>query len=250
MTWPEIGAALDGTGAVGLVPVGAVEQHGPHLPTGTDTIIASELCDRAAERSGAIALPAIGLGCSFGHGPTFPGTLSLSPESLVAVIRQYAEWAAASGLVKLLFVNCHMGNTPALLSATDHFRLARPDLQTGLINWWEATPEINAATVADGQDLHANRAETSLMLAVAPELVREELLGSSDDPDRTEDLVFRYNASSLSRNGVTGRPSEASRELGEQLLEAILVEIASRAARGRTEEPPLGRSQTPRFTSF
>jgi creatinine amidohydrolase len=143
-----------------------------------------------------------------------------------------------------------MGNTPALLSATDHFRLARPDLQTGIVNWWEATPEVNAATVADGQDLHANRAETSLMLAVAPELVRQELLGAADDPDRTEDLVFRYNASSLSRNGVTGRPSEASLELGEQLVETITAEIASRAERGRTEEPPLGRSQTPRFTSF
>jgi creatinine amidohydrolase len=250
MTWPEIGPALKETGAVGLVPVGAVEQHGPHLPTGTDTIIASELCDRATERSGAIALPAIGLGCSFGHGTSFPGTLSLSPETLVLVIRQYVEWAASSGLVRLLFVNCHMGNTPALLSATDHFRLARPDLQTGIVNWWEATPEVNAATVADGQDLHANRAETSLMLAVAPELVRQELLGAADDPDRTEDLVFRYNASSLSRNGVTGRPSEASLELGEQLVETITAEIASRAERGRTEEPPLGRSQTPRFTSF
>jgi creatinine amidohydrolase len=245
-----IGAALSGAGEVGLVPIGAVEQHGPHLPTGTDTIIASELCDRAAQRSGAIALPALGLGCSFGHGASFPGTLSLSPETLVVVIRQYVEWAAGSGLVKLLFVNCHMGNTPALLTATDHFRLTRPDLQTGIINWWETTPAVNAATVEDGADLHANRAETSLMLAVAPEHVRLELLAAADDPDRTEDLVFRYSASSLSKNGVTGRPSEASRELGNQLLEAIVTEIASRAGRGRTEEPPLGRSQAPRFTSM
>ena len=250
MAWTEIGTALAQGGEVGLVPVGAVEQHGPHLPTGTDTIIASQLCDRAAERSGAIALPAVGLGCSFGHGTVFPGTLSLSPETLVAMIRQYVEWAACSGLVKLLFVNCHMGNTPALMSATDHFRLTRPDLQTGIINWWEATPTVNAATVEDADDLHANRAETSLMLALVPELVRLETLGSADDPDRTGDLVFRYNASSLSRNGVTGRPSEATRELGEQLLEAIVGEIASRAERGRTEEPPLGRAQTPRFTSM
>ena len=59
MTWPEIGAASSGSPEVGLVPVGAIEQHGPHLPTGTDTIVASELCDRAAARSGAIAMPAI-----------------------------------------------------------------------------------------------------------------------------------------------------------------------------------------------
>lgn len=250
MAWPELGEVLRASPVVGLVPIGAIEQHGPHLPTGTDTIVASELCDRAAERSGAIALPAIGIGCSFGHGTTFPGTLSLSPEMLIAVIRQYSEWAATSGLTKLLFVNAHMGNSPALLSATDHLRLLRPDLQTGIINWWETTPAVNAATVEDGADLHANRAETSLMLAVAPEHVRLELLAAADDPDRTEDLVFRYSASSLSKNGVTGRPSEASRELGNQLLEAIVTEIASRAGRGRTEEPPLGRSQAPRFTSM
>jgi creatinine amidohydrolase len=250
MAWPELGAALQGSHEVGLVPVGAIEQHGPHLPIGTDTILASGLCDLAGARSGAIVLPEISLGCSFGHGTSFPGTLSLSPEVLTLVIRQYVEWAASSGLAKLLFVNAHMGNTPALQSATDHFRLMRPDLQTGIVNWWEASATVAAATVEDGHDLHANRAETSLMLAMAPELVRLELLGSADDPDRTEHLVFRYNASALSSNGVTGRPSEATRELGEQLLEAIVAEIALRVEQGRTEEPPLGRPNTPRFTSF
>ena len=250
MAWPELGEVLRASPVVGLVPIGAIEQHGPHLPTGTDTIVASELCDRAAERSGAIALPAIGIGCSFGHGTTFPGTLSLSPEMLIAVIRQYSEWAATSGLTKLLFVNAHMGNSPALLSATDHLRLLRPDLQTGIINWWEASPAVTAMTVEDAADLHANRAETSLMLALAPELVRLDQLAAADDPDRTEDLVFRYNASSLSTNGVTGRPSEASRELGDDLLEAVVAEIASRAERGRAEEPPLGRATTSRFMSI
>ena len=142
-----------------------------------------------------------------------------------------------------------MGNAPALLSATDHLRLQRPDLQTGIINWWEATPSVAAITVEDGVDLHANRAETSLMLALAPRLVRMDELASADDPDRTEELVFRYNASALSTNGVTGRPSEATRELGEELLEAVVTEIAARAERGRTEEPPLGRADTPSFMS-
>lgn len=250
MAWPEIGAALAAEPEVGLVPVGAIEQHGPHLPTGTDTIVASALCDRAGARSDALVMPPISLGCSFGHGTAFPGTLSLSPEILIAVVRQYAEWSATSGLTRLLFVNAHMGNSPALLSATDHLRLLRPDLQTGIVNWWEASPAVTAQTVTDAEDLHANRAETSLMLAVAPELVRLDELAGADDPDRTEDLVFRYNASSLSTNGVTGRPSEATRELGEELLEAVVAEIAARAQRGRAEEPPLGRAGTTSFTSL
>jgi len=249
MAWPELGAALADGGEVGLVPVGAVEQHGPHLPTGTDTIVATAICDRAAARSGAIALPPIGLGCSFGHGTSFPGTLSLSPELLVAVVRQYVEWAATSGLTKLLLVNAHMGNSPALMSATDHVRLSRPELQTGIVNWWEATPQVTAATVADAADLHANRAETSLMLAIAPELVRMDELAGADDPDRTDDLVFRYTATALSTNGVTGRPSEATPELGDELLETVVAEVAARAERGRTEEPPLGRATAASFMS-
>src|SRR4051794_23848023 len=106
--WPELGG-IDATD-VGLVPVGATEQHGPHLPTATDTIIATSLCNRASARTGALVLPAIPVGASYGHGTVLPGTLSLTPELLAAVARQLAEWAAESGLRRLLFVNAHFGN--------------------------------------------------------------------------------------------------------------------------------------------
>ena len=82
-TWPELAdIAGAGEGEVGLVPVGATEQHGPHLPTGTDTIIATALCEATSERTGAPVLPAIPVACSYGHGTELPGTLSLSPELL------------------------------------------------------------------------------------------------------------------------------------------------------------------------
>jgi creatinine amidohydrolase len=248
LTSPEVGGALEGGHQVGLLPVGATEQHGPHLPVGTDTIIATTLCERAATLSDAIVLPSLGIGTSFGHGAAFPGTLSLSPESLSHLIRQCLEWAAASGLTRVLCVNAHMGNAAAIQIATDYLRLGRPDLQIGAIDWWRATEEVSRLTVVDTQDLHANRAETSLMLAIAPDMVRTDQLDGADDPDRTKSLVFRYSASALSRNGVTGSPSEASRELGERLLAAIVGEIASRVERGRTEEPPLGRAARPPFT--
>jgi creatinine amidohydrolase len=77
------------------------------------------------------------------------------------------------------------------------------------------------------------------MLAVAPELVHLDRIGECDDPDRTGDLVFRYTATSLSVNGVTGRPSEASAELGRRLLERTVAAIADRVQRGRVEQPPL-----------
>ncbi len=230
---------------VGLVPVGAVEQHGPHLPVGTDAIVADAVCAAAAQLCGAVVLPAIPVGVSYGHGTALPGTLSLSPELLAATIRQYAAWAATSGLCRLLFVNAHFGNVAAISTATDHLRLFRPDLRVGFVSWWEASPEVTVEVLADGADIHANRAETSMVLAVAPDLVHLDRLMDADDPDRTAELVFRYTAPSLSTNGTTGRPSEATAELGHHLLRLAASAVAELVTRGRLEEPPFDPPPSP-----
>jgi creatinine amidohydrolase len=234
--WPELReiSATD----VGLVPVGATEQHGPHLPTATDTIIATALCNKASARTGAIVLPAIPVGASYGHGTILPGTLSLTPELLAALVRQWAEWASESGLRRLLFVNAHLGNAPSLAIATDHLRLLRPDLRAAAVNWWTLDPIVATESVLDGDDLHANRSETSVMLAFAPDLVHRDRLGEADDADRTAELVFRYTAPALSTNGVTGRPSEATAELGQKLIALTVDALVERIERGRVEEPP------------
>lgn len=244
VAWPDLGR-MDGE--VGLIPVGATEQHGPHLPTGTDTIIATALSERASAATGAPVLPAIPVACSYGHGTELPGTLSLTPELLALVARQYAEWAATSGLTRLLFVNAHFGNAAALGIATDHLRLFRPDLQVGVVNWWSLDPEVARETVLDGDDVHAHRAETSVMLAVAPELVHLDRIADADDPDRTDGLVFRYTVPALSTNGVTGRPSEATLELGELLVDRTVAAMADCIERGRVEKPPLGVAPFPPF---
>lgn len=231
-------AALDGH-EVGLVPVGATEQHGPHLPAGTDTVIAESLCGLVAERTGCLVLPAISVACSYGHGHRLGGTLSSTPELVAALVRQYAEWAAHSGLTRLLFVNAHFGNGAALGIATDHLRLFRPDLRVNYVDWYSVTPEVLDLVTADGADIHANRAETSVMLALAPDLVDTTLMAGADDVDRTAGLVFRYTATSLSTNGVTGRPSEATAEQGGHLVALAVAALAALVERGRAEEPPL-----------
>lgn len=243
LAWPEVRSLLNARpNEVGLLPVGATEQHGPHLPTGTDTIIATALCEAASERTGAPVLPAISIGCSYGHGTALEGTISYSPEELSTVVRRTVEWASLSGLKRFLIVNAHFGNQWALMCATDHIRHSRPELRAGLVGWWAIDPEVHSAVLADGEDIHANRAETSLMLALAPQLVRIDMLDGTDridDPDRTPDLVFRYTATSLSTNGVTGRPSESSLDLGKWLLERSTDALVSMVQRGRKEEPPL-----------
>jgi creatinine amidohydrolase len=249
--WSELaGPDVPGSFAavpVGLVPVGATEQHGPHLPTGTDTIIATALCDAASERSGAVVLPAIAVTASYGHGTELPGTLSLSPELLAAVVRQYAEWTATSGLRRLVFVNAHAGNGAALGIATDHLRLFRPDLRVAHVDWWRLDPVLLQEMTVDGDDVHANRGETALMLAIAPHLVHTGRLVDGDDPDRTAGLVFRYTAPALSTNGVTGRPSEATPELGAALLERAVAALVALVERAAAEAPPLGEAPPPRL---
>jgi creatinine amidohydrolase len=187
-------------------------------------------------------LPPVAIGCSYGHGAELPGQLSLSPELLAAVLREYALWAARSGLRRLLFVNAHFGNVGALLAATDELRLHRPDLRTGIANWWALEPALAAEMQADGDDVHANRAETALMMHIAPELVHLNRVRDADDPDRTQTLVFRYTAPALSTNGVTGRPSEATAELGAKLFGLTVGALVDRIVRGRVEEPPITAS--------
>lgn len=225
---------------VGLVPVGATEQHGPHLPIDTDTRIAAALCDAVSDAvEHTIVLPPIAVGCSLGHGTTFPGTISLFPEELARLLFRYAEWSAHSGLTKLIFVNAHMGNVGSLSIATDRLRFVRPDLQSGWVDWWHSSDAVQTAVAADGEDIHANRAETSIMLHIAPESVDVEAMRGADDIDRTGGLTFRYTAGALSRNGVTGRPSEATAELGQRIFDAVVDVVAAKARAGQTERPPL-----------
>jgi creatinine amidohydrolase len=245
LAWPELRQLA--AGEVGLVPVGATEQHGPHLPTGTDTIIATAICEAVSTTTQAPVLPAIAIGCSYGHGTKWPGTFSLTPTQLAETVVDMATWAAESGLRRLLFVNAHFGNDAALRSGTDILRFRRPDLRSAVVNWWTLDPVLTAEMTADGDDVHANRAETSLMLAIAPHLVRVDQMCDADDPDRTGDLVFRYTAPDLSTNGVTGRPSEASVGLGSDLFRRACGALEPLVQRARLESAPLrlraGRTQ-------
>ncbi len=240
LTSPEVATLLAAhPNEIGLLPVGATEQHGPHLPTGTDTIIATGLARGVSARTGALVLPALSVACSFGHGRLLAGTLSVAPELLASQVRALADWAASSGLRRILAINAHMGNASGLGVAADHLRLERPDLRFGIVHWWQASAEVAAEAAIDGDDVHANRAETALMLALAPNAVRRDLIGAADDEDRTAGLAFGYTAASLSTNGVTGRPSEATAELGDRLAAGIVSALVGIVERARVEQPPL-----------
>src|SRR6478735_5385993 len=206
---------------VALIPVGATEQHGPHLPTGTDTIIATALAEVAAGEV-AVVLPPLPFGASFFHGTQMAGTVAFTGEQTAATAGLVAEACVDSGFRRLLFVNGHVGNAVALWIACDRFRRDFPDLRVGVVQWWDLTPDIARRATEDAADWHANAAETSIMLVLRPELVDTDKMRDADDPDRTEGTVFRYAVQHVSTNGVTGYPSRASKSMGLELWRDVV----------------------------
>jgi creatinine amidohydrolase len=234
--WPALARLVEEGETLCVLPVAAVEQHGPHLPVSTDTEIASAVCRAASARTGVPVLPTLWAGSSQAHTRAWPGTLSLPPRLLVEIVVELASWLAASGFTRLLIVNAHVGNAAPLKVAVDEIR-AGGEIRAGLLSWYEITPEIASEVTSDAVDWHAHAAETSLMLHLRPELVARQSI--RDDEDRTGDLVLSYTVAETSREGLTGAPSQASAEAGAALFDAVVEALAERFERARTEEPPL-----------
>jgi mycofactocin precursor peptide peptidase len=216
--WPEI----DGRPTL-LVPVGSVEQHGPHLPLDTDTRIAAAVAARAATGALLVA-PPVAYGASGEH-EGFAGTVSIGHEALrlllVELGRSAARWAG-----RLVFVNGHGGNVSSLVEAVRLLRYEGRDAA------WFAC--------AAGGDAHAGRTETSLMLALDPALVRPERTAGNTAP--LADLLPAMRAggvAAVSPNGVLGDPAGASADEGERLLAAMSDALG--AAITRWTPDPAGR---------
>lgn len=242
MTWPEVGARVDAGIDTALLPVGATEQHGPHLGCGVDAAIADTLCRRVAEQLPVHLLPTLPYGCSIGHSQRWPGTLALSPKTLIDVVSELGSWAYHSGVRRLFLVNAHVTNFAPLRCALEMLRSAHDDLMVALVNTGEISARVRARHFEDAADWHANEAETSIMLAVAPALARQELCAESDDPDRTGGCVFSHPVNRTSSNGVTGSPSAASAVRGHELFQWMVEDLADLVRRGSVETPPLPHS--------
>ena len=242
MTWEEIGA-LPGQGIdAAILPVGATEQHGPHLGCGMDAEIAGRLCRDVAASTGAALLPTLPYGCSIGHSRRWPGTLALNPKTLIDVVKDIGDWVRASGFTRLFLINGHVTNEAPLRCALEMLRAAHDDLMIALINTPEVSTRVRERHYADAGDWHANAAETALMMAIAPQMVRKHKVGRADDPDRTTGRVFAHPVNRTSTNGVTGYPSQASAPQGETLYAWMVEDLSALVRRGMKETPPLPHS--------
>ncbi|HWE63694.1 MAG TPA: creatininase family protein [Chloroflexota bacterium] len=230
LTTREI-AALDPERTLVVLPVAAVEQHGPHLPVLTDTIIAEAVLTRALalrpDDGRVWALPVQAYGKSNEH-TGFPGTFALSAETLAHTLREIAHGVHASGLRRLLFLNSHGGN-PEIVDY-----VARDLRQELGILCFTAHPfrfGLARAIISDvegGYGIHGGEAETSVVLAVAPELVHPEHYTAELPPVRhwmrhftlKGAASFGWLTRDLSRTGTIGDPRTASAEKGQAILDA------------------------------
>jgi creatinine amidohydrolase len=220
--WPDI------TGAPLLVvPLGSVEQHGHHLPLATDTTIACAAAEAAvAELAGALLAPALAYGASGEH-EDFPGTVSIGTEALTGLLVEYGR-SAGRWAGRVLLVNGHGGNLDALRAAGRCLRAEGRD-----VAWFPCG--------VDGGDPHAGRTETSLMLHVEPEGVRE----ADAVPGETAplaDLLPRLRAEgvrAVSPSGVLGDPAGASAAAGAAMFAALVDRLVTAARDWQVD--PVGR---------
>jgi mycofactocin system creatininase family protein len=209
LTSPEV-EKLATAGALLAVPVGATEQHGPHLPLSTDTDLAVALCARlAAARPGVLAAPPVAYGASGEH-QDFPGTLSIGSEAVELLLVELCR-SATRTFSRVLLVSTHGGNAEAVRRAERRLRAESRDV---------------LAWLPSGEgDAHAGRAETSLELALAPDRVRPGRAAAGNIRPLTELMpqLRRSGVRAVSPNGVLGDPAGASAAEGAALLGRLLA---------------------------
>ena len=222
-------------GATVIVPVGSMEQHGPHLPVQVDALLAGEVARRAAQQVAAthpvVVAPTVWTGLAEHH-MAFGGTFTLDFETFSALLGCLCRCIDRHGFPRILILNGHGGNVSALgVIAADIERDV--SAQVAFVTYWHLTEVVSAfAKILELQSnvRHAGEAETSMLLALRPELVDREAMMSVDGGEAdivAADGLYRYRSfAELSTSGVIGYPAQASAHKGEQLLDAAAAALA------------------------
>jgi creatinine amidohydrolase len=220
-----------------ILPIGSYEQHGDFLPLTTDTIIACAIAQRIAQDHDLFLLPPITISCSHEHAG-FSGTVSIKATTLTAVVEDILESLEHTGVRELVLVNGHGGNY-VLKHVAQQANISMPRVLLFPSNedWSKARLDAGIET-NNHDDMHAGELETSILLHVAPELLRPGY-DSVDHlaPERPDLLLLGIQA--YAQSGVIGRPSLGTAEKGSKALASLTSQFRGRRARLRAE--PNGR---------
>ena len=229
MSWEEVKEYLEKDNRV-ILSLGATEQHGRHLGLGTDHIEAEAIARGVGERSGVAVAPTLNFGMSHQH-LKFPGTLSLRPTTLIAVLEDLFRSLYRHGFRRVFVVNGHGGNTPALGSALHLVADDLPDLRAKTFEWWTDAESYRVVIDSLGPQVgsHASPGETAFMLAVRPNAVKLNRLTGRDAPVQpARDFVTLQTFAQKYPDGIMGLdPHAATRAAGEALL-AKSIDICAR----------------------
>lgn len=236
-------ATLDPEKTVALLPVAAIEQHGPHLPLSVDRTLVDGIVDAALPRLAAdlplLVLPTQSIGLSPEHA-RFAGTLTLKPETLIALWTEIGECVAASGVRKLLIFNSHGGQVGALDIVARALR-ARCELIVCSASWFSLPieAELDAAFSADERrfGVHGGAVETSMMLSLRPQSVEMDAARDFDSTSRGraarfnvlgngKSARFAWQMQDLNPAGAAGNAAEADADRGRRLIDAAATQLA------------------------
>ncbi len=230
-TWPEVEEYLDrSTGAI--VPIGSTEQHGPTGMIGTDALAADAVAIGAGEQAGAPVAPPIAVGMAHHH-MAFPGTLSLRPSTLMAVIADVVGSLAAHGVQRVLFINGHGGNAATVSAAFAEIHSLRrsagkPGLRLAMTNWYDGPTvrRLRSDLYGNREGSHATPSEIALVQALHP----DRTVSATLEPALAPAGGF-HDAADLRRRYADGRigsdPSLARAEDGARLLDAAVRDAAN-----------------------
>lgn len=221
-----------------LWPFGSIEQHGPHLPLSGDTIPSEYVAHATSAKTQTVVLPTMHFGSSQLHGRTLPGTLSVRPQTLMAVFEDVTRWIYDNHVRKMLVVNGHGGNIPPLLAAKHNIQHDLPsDFQLRVLNWYDM-PSVRRDFLRDVPEagdmyVHAGWSVTSVALATRPDLVNMAEAVNVED----KATAFEYRMDQISTSGVVGRATtDASERAGRYLLENAVRDMVALVLRMREEE--------------
>jgi creatinine amidohydrolase len=212
-----------------VLPIGSTEYHGEHLPFGTDTLVAESLASAVAMRvDGMLKLPALPYGMSH-HYSSFPMVLTLDTETLIRVLKQLFDSLNVHGMKRLLVINGHDGNIPAIEAASREYRVAHPEFKIAVLEaWWVTAGELlpRGTFEAWGGLGHAGEGETSMMLRVAPDLVNMSK-AKGHIPMLPEHVQVKWIFHEIAPYGVTGDPEKATSEKGIMMWDVLVNHLVS-----------------------
>ncbi len=239
-----------------VLPVAATEQHGPHLPVWVDTLVgervAAAAAERLAEQAPVLVCPVMPFGAS-NHHLIYPGALSLSTDTLIRVLTELTDSLVTSGFRRIFLLNSHGGNEEVIRLAARELALRHPVVAGAASYWtlaWQAMIEEGDALEVGRVPGHAGGFETSMVMALEPELVRREQLPllrggrgkrSRDDPAGRP--MNQRHGSWQESDGYSDDASDASAEHGARLFELIVREVAVELLRFHQQPLPSSASQ-------